>query len=241
MLRAWRGLDRFQPRAPIGAWLHRIATNVSLRMLEQRGRGTAAVVDAHVEPYPDRLLDDMPSPDHSPEATVEEREGIALAFITAMQLLTPKQRVAVVLRDALGWSAREVADVLQDSVPAVNSALQRGRQRLEQERREGTLARDPRARGRPHRRTGDAPLSGGVGGSRHRCDRRAARGGCATDDAARGCTLRGRNTNRSVLRDSTDGRGPRSHPASVPPAQTASPHWPPTRKTAKTVHTAPTA
>lgn len=141
MLRAWRGLDRFQPRAPIGAWLHRIATNVSLRMLEQRGRGTAAVVDAHVEPYPDRLLDDMPSPDHSPEATVEVREGIALAFITAMQLLTPKQRVAVVLRDALGWSAREVADVLQDSVPAVNSALQRGRQRLEQERREGTIAR----------------------------------------------------------------------------------------------------
>ncbi len=141
MLRAWRGIHRFEPRAPIGAWLHRIATNVSLRMLEQRDRSRAAVVDAHVEPYPDRLLDAMPSPDHSPEATVEAREGIALAFITAMELLTPKQRVAVVLRDALGWSAREVADVLQDTVPAVNSALQRGRQRLEQERGEGTLAR----------------------------------------------------------------------------------------------------
>lgn len=141
MLRAWRGIDRFEPRAPIGAWLHRIATNVGLRMLEQRSRSAVAVIDAHVEPYPDRLLDDMPSPDHGPEATVEGREGIALAFITAMELLTPKQRVAVVLRDALGWSAREVAEVLQDTVPAVNSALQRGRQRLEQERREGTLAR----------------------------------------------------------------------------------------------------
>ena len=141
MLRAWRAIDRFEPRAPIGAWLHRIATNVSLRMLEQRGRTTAAVVDAHVEPYPDRRLDDLPSPAQGPEATVEEREGIALAFITAMQLLTPKQRVAVVLRDALGWSAREVADVLQDTVPAVNSALQRGRRRLDQERREGAFAR----------------------------------------------------------------------------------------------------
>jgi RNA polymerase sigma-70 factor (ECF subfamily) len=141
MLRAWRSIDRFEPVAPIGAWLHRIATNVGLRMLEQRGRHTAAAVDAHLEPYPDRLLEDVPSPGHGPEAALEEREGIGLAFITAMQLLTPKQRVAVVLRDALGWSAREVADVLRDTVPAVNSALQRGRQRLEQERREGTLAR----------------------------------------------------------------------------------------------------
>jgi RNA polymerase sigma-70 factor (ECF subfamily) len=141
MLRAWRSIDRFEPRAPIGAWLHRIATNVSLRMLEQRSRSTAVTVDAHLEPYPDRLLEDVHSPGHSPEAALEEREDIGLAFITAMQLLTPKQRVAVVLRDALGWSAREVADVLQDTVPAVNSALQRGRQRLEQELREGALAR----------------------------------------------------------------------------------------------------
>ena len=120
-------------------------------MLEQRGRSAAAVIDAHVEPYPDRLLDEVPSPDHGPEATVEAREGIALAFITAMELLTPKQRVAVVLRDALGWSAREVADVLQDTVPAVNSALQRGRQRLEQERQRRHARPRPRARGRPHR------------------------------------------------------------------------------------------
>jgi RNA polymerase sigma-70 factor (ECF subfamily) len=141
LLRAWRSIDRFELQAPIGAWLHRIATNVSLRMLEQRSRHTAAAIDAHLEPYPDRLLEDLPAPGRGPQSELEEREGIGLAFVAAMQLLTPKQRVAVVLRDALGWSAREVAEVLQVTVPAVNSALQRGRQRLEQERRDGTLAR----------------------------------------------------------------------------------------------------
>jgi len=141
MLRAWRSIDRFEPRAPLGAWLHRIATNVCLRLLEQRDRRSTAMVDAHLEPYPDRLLEEVPSRDPGPDAAVEEREGIGLAFVTAMQLLPPKQRVAVVLRDVLGWSAREVADLLEDSVSAVNSALQRGRQRLEQERRDGTLGR----------------------------------------------------------------------------------------------------
>ncbi len=141
MLRAWRGIDRFEPRAPLVAWLYRVATNVCLRMVEQRGRHAAATVDAHLEPYPDRLLEGIPSREPGPDAVVEEREGVGLAFVTAMQLLPAKQRVVVVLRDVLGWSAHEVADLLEDSVASVNSALQRGRERLERERREGSLTR----------------------------------------------------------------------------------------------------
>jgi RNA polymerase sigma-70 factor, ECF subfamily len=141
MLRAWRGLDRFQPRAPLSAWLYRIATNVCLRMLEQRVCDPGVAVDAHLEPYPDRPLDDVASPAPGPEELVEERERIGLAFVTAIQLLPPKQRVTVVLRDVLGWSAREVADLLDDTVPAVNSALQRARERLERERREHSFSR----------------------------------------------------------------------------------------------------
>ncbi len=141
LLRAWREIDRFEPRAPLAAWLYRIATNVCLRLLEQRGRHAAATADAHLEPYPDRLLEAIPSSEPGPEAVVEERERLGLAFVTAMQLLPPKQRVVLVLRDALGWSAREVADLLEDSVPAVNSALQRARERVARERREGSLTR----------------------------------------------------------------------------------------------------
>ena len=92
MLRAWRGIDGFQPRAPLSAWLYRIATNVCLRMLEQRRRDPAAAVDAHLEPYPDLLLADVASPAAGPEEIVEEREQIGLAFVAAMQLLPPKQR-----------------------------------------------------------------------------------------------------------------------------------------------------
>jgi RNA polymerase sigma-70 factor, ECF subfamily len=135
MLRAWRGIGRFEPRAELSSWLYRIATNVCLRMIEQRGR-REAVVDSYLQPYPDALLEPQ-----TPEDEAERRETIGLAFVTAMQLLPPRQRAALVLRDVLGWSAREAADVLGVSVAAANSALQRARERLEHERREGSLAR----------------------------------------------------------------------------------------------------
>ncbi|HET9738533.1 MAG TPA: RNA polymerase subunit sigma-70 [Solirubrobacteraceae bacterium] len=140
LLRAWRGIGRFEPRAPLAAWLHRIATNVCLRMIEQR-RDTAAYAYAHLQPYPDRLLEDLAAPDAGPHDVTSLRESVGLAFVAAMQLLPPKQRAVLVLRDALDWRAREVADLLDDSVPAVNSALQRARERLAREHDAGTLAR----------------------------------------------------------------------------------------------------
>jgi RNA polymerase sigma-70 factor (ECF subfamily) len=140
LLRAWRGIGRFEPRAPLAAWLHRIATNVCLRMIEQR-RDTAAYAYAHLQPYPDRLLEDLAAPDAGPHDVTSLRESVGLAFVAAMQLLPPKQRAVLVLRDALDWPAREVADLLDDSVPAVNSALQRARERLAREHDAGTLAR----------------------------------------------------------------------------------------------------
>jgi RNA polymerase sigma-70 factor (TIGR02960 family) len=136
MLRAWRSIGRFEPRAELSSWLYRIATNVCLRMLEQRARRESAAVDAHLQPYPDVLFEP-----ETPEHEAERRETIGLAFVAAMQLLPPRQRAALVLRDVLGWSASEAADVLGVSVAAANSALQRARERVERERREGTLAR----------------------------------------------------------------------------------------------------
>jgi RNA polymerase sigma-70 factor, ECF subfamily len=136
-LRAWRGLDGYEPRAPFGAWLYRIATNVCLRAIERRARAPEplaldeAEIASYLKPYPDRLLHE-----------VEERESIGLAFVSVMQLLPPRQRAALVLRDVLGWSAREVAELLGDSVASVNSALQRGRATLERERGAGRLARE---------------------------------------------------------------------------------------------------
>jgi RNA polymerase sigma-70 factor (ECF subfamily) len=139
MLRAWRGLAGFEPRAPLRAWLYRIATNVCLRMLERRSRAPVASVDAHLEPYPDAAGGALAPDADGPPAAAERREAIGLAFVAAVQLLAPKQRVVLVLRDVLDWSAREVADLLDDSVAAVNSALQRARERMARERDDVSL------------------------------------------------------------------------------------------------------
>jgi RNA polymerase sigma-70 factor (ECF subfamily) len=140
LLNAWRGIGRFEPRGSLRAWLHRIATNVCLRMIERR-RGASAAPDLHLQPYPDSLFNDIPALDPTPEEATVLAEDFGLALIAAMQLLPPKQRAVLVLRDALGWSAAEVAGHFDDSVAAVNSALQRARATLANEREEGTLAR----------------------------------------------------------------------------------------------------
>jgi RNA polymerase sigma-70 factor (ECF subfamily) len=137
LLRAWKGIERYEPHAPVRAWLYRIATNVCLRMLERRARDRAIGLDAHLEPYPDPVAPAA----SEPPARVESDEAVGLAFIAAMRLLPPKQRVVLVLRDVLDWSTREVAELLDDSDAAVNSALQRARARMAAEHRDGSLAR----------------------------------------------------------------------------------------------------
>lgn len=140
LLRAWRGLRGYDERGAMSAWLSRIATNVSLRMIERR-RDLNAPVDARLQPYPDRLLEEVADPTGGPDARALERESVGLAYIAALQLLPAGQRAVLVLRDALGWSARDTAALLGTTVAAANSALQRARARLAREREEGTLAR----------------------------------------------------------------------------------------------------
>ena len=127
-LRAWRRRETFQGRSTFRAWLYRIATNACLDALAARPR--AAPRDPAdipwLEPFPDRLL---PAADE-PDAVVVARETIELAFLAAIQLLPPRQRAALILRDVLGWPAKDTAALLELSVPAVNSALQRARSAL---------------------------------------------------------------------------------------------------------------
>jgi RNA polymerase sigma-70 factor (ECF subfamily) len=135
LLRAWRGLPGYEPRAALTTWLHRIATNVALRMIEQRK--PTVPLDAHLQPYPDRFLDELPTPEEQALA----RERLGLAYVAAMQLLPARQRAVLALREGLGWSAKETGVALDLSTPAVNSALQRARE---------TLAREGEALARIH-------------------------------------------------------------------------------------------
>jgi len=135
LLRAWRHLHTFQGRGPLRAWLYRIATTTCLKLLASRQRHRAAARSdgadvPFLEPYPDRLLDDLPDDGPDPAAVAVQRESVALAFVVALQQLTARQRAVLVLREVLGWSAAEVAELLETSAPAVNSALQRARASL---------------------------------------------------------------------------------------------------------------
>jgi RNA polymerase sigma-70 factor, ECF subfamily len=136
LLRAWRHLHTFQGRAPLRAWLYRIATTTCLKLLQSRPRRrVAARLDGadvpFLEPYPDRLLDELRHDGPDPAAVAEQRESVALAFVVALQQLTARQRAVLVLREVLGWSAAEVAELLATSVPAVNSTMQRARASLD--------------------------------------------------------------------------------------------------------------
>jgi RNA polymerase sigma-70 factor, ECF subfamily len=139
LLGAWKGRSGFEGRSSLRSWLYTIATNASLRILDGRKRrelpGRTGSGDdprapiaeplaesVWVEPYPDEVL------------RSEDREGVELAYVAALQLLPPNQRAALLLREVLGFSAREVAEILETSVASVNSAVQRARAKLERER-----------------------------------------------------------------------------------------------------------
>ncbi len=131
MLRAWRARDSFDGSSLFRAWLYRIATNVCLDMIRRNARHPTQVRSVAevpwLQPYPDRVLDEAAPTAEQPEAVTVDRETIALAFVAAMQALPPRQRATFVARDLLGWPAADTASLLETSVAAANSALQRAR------------------------------------------------------------------------------------------------------------------
>ncbi|MGC5380380.1 RNA polymerase subunit sigma-70 [Micromonospora sp. DT68] len=128
-LRAWRRRETFQGRSTFRAWLYRIATNACLDLLAKyRPKPATGGEVLWLQPYPDRLLDELPAGDaDEPEAMTVARETIELAYLVAVQHLAPRPRAVLILRDVLGWPAKDVAELLGDSVNSVNSALQRAR------------------------------------------------------------------------------------------------------------------
>lgn len=149
LLRAWRGLGGFEGRSSLRGWLYRIATNACLTALARGAEARRLLPDAKgppvefsplgapdtetawLEPYPDAALESVADLAPGPEARYEQREAVQLAFVAAIQKLPPRQRAVLLLRDVLGFSAIETADLLESSVASVNSALQRARATLD--------------------------------------------------------------------------------------------------------------
>jgi RNA polymerase sigma-70 factor (ECF subfamily) len=152
LLRAWRHLATFEGRSTFRAWLYRIATNVCLRHRTRRRTDLPVVPQALAEavarstepeitlsPYPDALLDELAATAGDPAVAYDLRESVQLAFLAAVQLLPPRQRAVLILRDVLGWSAAEVAELLEATPASVNGALNRARATIEQQRAAGRL------------------------------------------------------------------------------------------------------
>jgi RNA polymerase sigma-70 factor (TIGR02960 family) len=131
-LRAWRGRESFDGEHP-RAWLYRIATHVCLdraRAVQRRARSGTEV--SWLTPYPDTVLDDLPAADDEPDDAYVARETIELAFLAALQVLPPRQRATLLAREVLGLPAADTARLLETSVAAANSALQRARETMRQ-------------------------------------------------------------------------------------------------------------
>ena len=147
MLRAWRGLARFEGRSSLRSWLYRIATNACLDVIGKRpkrvlpvdyapvadpqdGPGQPVVESVWVEPYADEILE-LEDAYEAPDASYEQREAVELAFVAALQNLPPNQRAALIMREVLGFSAKEAAESLDTTTASVNSALQRARKTMD--------------------------------------------------------------------------------------------------------------
>jgi RNA polymerase sigma-70 factor (TIGR02960 family) len=156
LIAAWRALATFQARASVRTWLYRVATNTCLNLLRTATRRpqtafalpasapvpTGSENVAWLQPYPDALLDALPDDTPGPEATVEQNEAVSLAFITALQVLTPRARAVLILRDVLGLSAREAAETLGSGEDAVAMTLSRARASLRDKARPFAPSRD---------------------------------------------------------------------------------------------------
>jgi RNA polymerase sigma-70 factor (TIGR02960 family) len=158
LLAAWQGLGGYEGRASIRTWLYRIATNRCLNALRSATRRPAKAWDmpqveppeptrlgelVWLEPYPDALLEGAIDVPLGPEARYEQTEAISLAFVTALQVLPPRQLAVLTLRDVLGFHANEVADMLDSTVESVNSALKRARAALQRRWPPPTDEREP--------------------------------------------------------------------------------------------------
>jgi RNA polymerase sigma-70 factor, ECF subfamily len=158
LLRAWRSREGFQGKSSVRTWLYRVAANACLDTLRRdarrvvpagpgspAGAGPSVAAMPWVQPYPDSLLDEVAADQPGPEAVAVSRETISLAFLAAIQLLPPRQRAVLILRDVVSLPAAEVAGVLATSVPAVTSALQRARATLREQWPDGRLDWAPAA------------------------------------------------------------------------------------------------
>ena len=191
LLRAWRGLDRFEGRSSLRSWLYKIATNTCLDAIGRAPEAaccrstTAPPRDPHERPRASRWSSrsgSSPTPTRrsaledgyaAPEARYEQREGVELAFIAALQHLPPNQRAALILREVLGFSAKEVAETLETTTASVNSALQRARATVEERMPERSQQETLRALGDDARARDRRELRRRLGARRRR--RRSSR------------------------------------------------------------------
>ena len=232
LLAAWRGLEGFEGRASVRAWLYQIATNRALdalRATRRRAEDLQRMTEMPeptrygeaiwLEPFPDVLLEGIPDQAPGPDARYETKEAIELGFIVGLQHLSPPQRAVLVLRDVLGYRAEEVAEMLDTTAQSVNSLLRRARAAFESRLPTAGRERAPLPDSQPERDTvgrfADAIQTGDI-------DRGAAHRRRVADDAARALRIPGSRQDRLVptqphdhARRAATGTDPRQHPTSI--------------------------